>query len=179
MDIFYFLVSKMKWTNYHENFFNTEEGFAVGVIAAFIIGALIAIAFYFGCCNSSKSAKQANIAVWALALLLSGVVGYFYADWQIIGENSTHQSMFVSGSSFYEKNEKYYIEETSKNPSNSTQVSLNNTKNRIQEDLDKGNDVRFEFDLNTALLAIGFFFLTSILVKRFTIDGKNIPFMKP
>ena len=37
MDIFYFLVSKMKWTNYHENFFNTEEGFAVGVIAAFII----------------------------------------------------------------------------------------------------------------------------------------------
>ena len=48
MDILYFLVSKMKWTNYHENFFNTEEGFAVGVIAAFIIGALIAIAFYLG-----------------------------------------------------------------------------------------------------------------------------------
>lgn len=100
MDILYFLVSKTNWTNYHENFFNTEGGFAAGVIAAFIIGALIAIAFYFGCCNSSKSAKQANIAVWALALLLSGVVGYFYADWQIIGESSTHQSMFVSGSSF-------------------------------------------------------------------------------
>ena len=85
MDIFYFLVSKTNWTNYHENFFNTEGGFATGVIAALIIGALIAIAFYFGCCNSSKSAKQANIAVWALALLFSGVVGYFYADWQIIG----------------------------------------------------------------------------------------------
>ena len=87
--------------------------------------------------------------------------------------------MFVSGSSFYEKNEKYYIEETRKNLSHSTEQSLNNTKNRIQEDLDKGNDVRFDFDLNTALLAIGFFFLTSILVKRFTINGKNIPFMKP
>ena len=126
MDILYFLVSKTNWTNYHENFFNTEGGFATGVIAALIIGALIAIAFYFGCCNSNKSAKQANIAVWALALLLSGVVGYFYADWQIIGENSTHQSMFVSGSSFYEKNEKYYIEETRKNLSHSTEQSLNN-----------------------------------------------------
>lgn len=179
MDILYFLVSKTNWTNYHENFFNTEGGFAAGVIAALIIGALIAVAFYFGCCNSSKSAKQANIAVWAVALLLSGVVGYFYADWQIIGESSTHQGMFVSGSSFYEINERYYIEETSKNPSQSTQVSLNKTKNEIQEALDKGNDVRFDFALNTALLAIAFFFLTSVLVKRFTINGKNIPFMKP
>lgn len=137
MDILYFLVSKTNWTNYHENFFNTEEGFATGVIAALIIGALIAIAFYFGCCNSSKSAKQANIAVWAVVLLLSGVIGYFYADWQIIGESSTHQSMFVSGSSFYEANEKYYIEETSKNPSQSTQVSLNNTKIEYKKTLIK------------------------------------------
>ena len=63
MDILYFLVSKTNWTNYHENFFNTEEGFAVGVIAAFIIGALIAIAFYFGCCNSSRIYYQLIISI--------------------------------------------------------------------------------------------------------------------
>lgn len=172
-------MSKNGWTNYHDNFFNTEGGFTIGLIAALIIGVLIAIAFYFGCCNSNKTAKQANIGVWTIALLLSGIVAFFYSDWQIIGDKGTHKSMFVSGYSFYEVNEKYYIQETSTNPSQSTQISLNNTKNQIHDNLDKGHDVRLDFDLNTAILAAIFYFLTSILVKRFTINGKNIPFMRP
>ena len=56
---------------------------------------------------------------------------------------------------------------------------LTKTHNQIKNDLDKGGDVRFDFDITTAVLAVIFFFITSVIVKRFTINGKTIPFEKP
>ena len=62
MEFFYFLVTGSKaWEPiYHANFFN-GGGFSHGVICALIIGAVCAIAFYFGCCNSNNTSKLTKI----------------------------------------------------------------------------------------------------------------------
>lgn len=183
MDFIYFLVTGSEaWEpNYHDNFFITQGGFVWGIIGALIVGVIVACAFYFGCCNSSKTSKFANIGVWAISLCLCAVVSYFYADMVVIGDPKTTDDNSVFRTySFYKANDDFYIR-TSQDPQmTSTLLSeLNQKRIEIRSNLDKGGDVRFEFDITTAILAVIFFFLASIIVKRFTINGKTIPFERP
>lgn len=183
MDFFYFLVTgSQSWEpHYHENFFTTQGGFLWGTIGAAVIGILFALIFYFGCCNSKTSQKSATTGVWAIFLLIGGVVAYFYADMVVIGNTGTTDNASIFRShSFYKANEDYYIQQTSQGTASPTLIQeLTQTKGKIKSDLDKGGDVRFDFDITTALLAVLCFFITSIIVKRFTLGGKSIPFLKP
>lgn len=182
MDFLYFLVKGSEFweQRFHENFFVTCGGFTTGVIAALIIGAVVACIFYFGCCNSKTSRKSANIGMWALFMVVAGVIGYFYADKVVIGDSSKtdKESMFYKHS-FYKANNDYYIAETNKVISDGMAAELKNLESEISGRLDKGGDVRFEYDITTAVLCMLFFFIVSVIVKRFTINGKAIPFMKP
>lgn len=183
MDLFYFLVTGSKaWEpHFHENFFNVQGGFLWGIIGALIIGVVCSCAFYFGCCNSSKSSKLANINVWTISLVISAVIAYLYADLVVIGDSATTDNTSVFRThSFYKANDDYFIQQTSKPGVSQTFINdLTQKKNEIKNNLDKGGDVRFDYDITTAFLAAIFFFFTSILVKRFTINGKSIPFLKP
>lgn len=183
MDFFYFLVTGSdSWEpHYHENFFNIQGGFLWGFIGALILGIIVASAFYFGCCNSSKSCKSANIGVWAISLCICAVMSYFYADFVVIGDsNTTDNTSVFRAHSFYKANDYYFIQQTSVPGVSQTFIDdLTQKRNEIKYNLDKGGDVRFEFDITTAILAAIFFFITSIIVKRFTINGKTIPFERP
>lgn len=188
MEFFYFLVTGSNaWENrFHENFFNIQAGFLWGFIGALVIGVICACAFYFGCCNSKKSNKSANLGVWAITMLICAGVAYFYADFVIIGDSKTSDdSSIFHKYSFYRANDIYLVNEI--NPATSsldniTETDIKDLKaihNKIKTNLDKGGDVRFDYDITTALLAAIFFFITSLIVKRFTIAGKTIPFQKP
>ena len=183
MEIFYFLVTGSKaWTNnFHENFFNEQGGFMLGFLGALFIGTILAGIFYFGLCNSKKSAQYANINIWLVAMLLSAIVSYFFADLVVIGDSkTTDKDSLFRKYSFYQANEVYYIIESRKPGASPTyEKDLFAKKDDIKGKLDKGKDVRFDFDITTAVLAILFFFIVSIIVKRFTINGKGIPFIKP
>lgn len=182
-EFFYFLVTGSKsWTlNFHENFFNVHGGFFWGVIGALIIGVICALVFYFGCCNSKKSAAMANIGVWAGFLVVCALIGYIYADMIVIGKSgNVDQSSIFYRYSFYKANNEYYIDQTNQpNVPQTTIKELQATKNQIESELDKGGDVRFSYDLTTAILALIFYFITSLIVKRFTINGKTIPCKNP
>lgn len=181
MDFFYFLVTGSKaWEpHFHKNFFIDQGGFSWGLYGALIIGAVVACAFYFGCCNSSKTSKSANIGVWAVSLCLCAVISYFYADFVVIGDSKTTDNNSVFRAySFYKANDDYLIQK-SIGASPTMIDDLTKTHNQIKNDLDKGGDVRFDFDITTAVLAAISFFLMSLFVKRLTINGKTIPFEKP
>lgn len=183
MDFFYFLVTDNKaWEpHYHENFFNAQGGFLLGIIGALVIGVICACAFYFGCCNSKKTSKSANLGTWAITMFICAVVAYFYADLVVIGDPATTDNTSIFRThSFYKANDDYYIQETSKPNVSETLINdLTQTKNTIKTSLDKGGDVRFDYDITTTLLAAIFFYLTSLIVKRFTINGRTIPSQKP
>lgn len=182
MDLIYFLVMGSKsWEPiFHDNFFN-GGGFTHGLIAAAIIGAVCSVVFYFGCCNSYKSSKMANIGVWTCALIISGALTFFYADMIIIGQRGVADNNSVTRThSFYKAIEDNYINRVRLGAVSQTEIAdLAQLKTKIKSDLDKGGDVRFDFNFNTAMLAMVFFFLTSLCVKRFTISGRSIPFLKP
>lgn len=183
MDFFYFLVTGSDaWEpNYHWNFFITQGGFLWGIIGALILGVVVACAFYFGCCNSSKTSKYSNVGVWAISLCLCAAISYFYADMVVIGDpKTTDNSSVFRAHSFYKANDDYYLEKSQdKNMTPTFLAELHQLNNKIKSDLDKGGDVRFEFDITTAILAVIFFILASVVVKRFTINGKTIPFERP
>ena len=181
MDIFYFLVTSSKsWTtNFHQNFFIEGGGFTNGFLGALALGVVLACIFYFFLCNSEKTSKQANIGVWSIFLVIAGIAGYLYADMFIIGKSNAENGSVFKEYSFYQANQDYYVEKASHNPNKATLEQLNRDMNNIKSELDKGGDVRFDFSITTAVLCILFFFITSMIVKRFTINGKSIPMLKP
>ena len=180
MEFLYFLVTGSDaWSLYHQNFFVAQGGFTTGVIAAAVIGAVLSWAFYFGCCNSKDTQKSANIGVWAAFLLIAIVVGYLFADNVVIGSSSTtDKSSLFRKYSFYEANDTYYLNET-KGASPTKIEDLASLNATIKANLDKGGDVRKPYNVTTAVLTAIFFFITSMMVKRYTISGKGIPFKKP
>ncbi len=184
MEIFYFFVRQSKaWdglVGYHENFFIHQGGFMMGFLGALIFGIIVACVFYFGCCNSKKTSKYATISAWAISLAIAAVIGYFYADLVIIGKPKAEEASLFRRYSFYQANKDYCIEKTKGSEvSETSKTDFRETRDKIDEDLSHYRDVRFSFDMTTAVLAILFFFLTSLFVKRFTINGRSIPFLKP
>ena len=106
-------------------------------------------------------------------------MGYLFADNVVIGSSSTtDKSSLFRKYSFYEANDTYYLNETKGASPTKTKdlASLNAT---IKANLDKGGDVRKPYNVTTAVLTAIFFFITSMMVKRYTINGKGIPFKKP
>ena len=124
---------------------------------------------------------MANFGVWAGALAISAVITFFYADMIIIGQRGiTDNKSIMRTYSFYKANEDYYISRTGQPNISQTEITdLAQKKTEIKSDLDKGGDVRFDFNLTTAILSMVFFFIVSVGVKRFTINGRSIPFLKP
>lgn len=183
MDFFYFLVTdSQSWDpHYHQNFFVTQGGFLWGLIGAAVIGIVSALIFYFGCCNNKYAAKNATLGMWSVFLILAGVVSYFYADLVLIGSpGTTDNASIFRRYSFYKANDDFFIVQTSQGNASPTYIQqLTQTKNKIKSDLDKGGDVRFDFDITTAFLSILVFFLTSLCVKRLTLHGRAIPMLKP
>ncbi len=178
MDFFYFLVTQHEKYgdagDFHADYFGTV-GFLYGFLGALVIGVICALIFYFGCCNNPKSVKTATPSIWAIFLIISGVIGYFYADFALIGDPDNSAPGTIS---FVEVNNQGCVDK--KEGEVSTNIaSINSAYETIKNDLKKGQDVAFEFDLTTAVLAMIFYFLCSLLVKRFTIAGKAIPMLKP
>lgn len=176
MDFFYFLVTDdNSWEPlFHPNYFNSV-GFLYGVLGAFAIGAVLALIFYFGCCNNKDSVKYSTKSIWAIFLLIAGVVGYFYADVALIGDPDTTKPGTFS---FSEANNQYYIEQAKGAPVEKVS-QLNQIHTKIKSDLKKGGDIRFPFAITTSVLTILFYFIVSLVVKRFTYTGKAIPMLKP
>lgn len=180
--IYFFVTGSKDWEPiYHQNFFFNQNGFTFGVLGALAIAFIAAIGFYFGCCNSSKSCSMANLGVWGVTLGICGLVAYFYADYVVIGapKESNKESMFRKYS-FYQANEDLYLIKIREEKISKTQIEdLARTKEEIRVKLNKGNDVRLPFNFTTTILAIVFYFLISIAIKRLTINGKCIPIEKP
>lgn len=183
MDFIYFLVTSSKYwtsTTYHENFFNAHGGFTMGVVGAAIIGIALSLAFYLGCCNSRKSSKSATIGVWSVFLVLASICAYFYADLVVIGDPSTKDNgSLFRAHSFYKSNEDFYLDQTRNGTNETFSTDLSQKKEEIKGNLDKGGDVRFEYDVTTSVLTAIIFFIFSIIIKRFSINGKTIPCQKP
>lgn len=183
MDFFYFLVTgSSAWDpRYHHNFFIGEGAFGTGLLYAFIIGVVLALAFYFSCCNSSKTSASATLPVWIGFLLVAAILAYFTADWVIVGKpgEKDRNSIFYS-SSFYKGNEEFFISQSRKNSTNTPLIKeLTTKKTEIKNQLDKGKGVRFDFNITTAFLCMIFFYGTSLIVKSFTINGKTVPHQWP
>lgn len=181
MESLYFLVTgSPSWDiEFHNNFFITKDAFLWGFVLAAVLGLVFCLAFYFGCCNSKKSAKSANIGVWAVFMLITGLCTYFVSDMVIIGGSQQPGSVFYEYS-FYKSNEDHYLK-LSQNPnaSDSLLQEWAITKQNIRQDLNKGGDVRFDYDITNTVYALLFFFLWSLLFKRFTHNGKSIPLQNP
>lgn len=186
MDFIYFLVTGNEaWEGYfHENFFMTQNGFWWGIIGAFAIAAIFALIFYFGFCNSKTSNTYAKIWLWGIFLALSGGCSYFYADLVVIGDPAQPQKddkdriALLYKYSFYKANNDYYTYITDdKNGyrSQKEKEDLKKQMNTIKDNLNKGKDVRNDFDITTAAWSLIFFYLISLGIKRFTINGKCIP----
>lgn len=193
MDFLYFLVTDSKiWKDdtlgFHKNFFADGGGFTLGWVGALVLGLIFCLVFYFGCCNSKKSSKSANIGVWAIFMIIAAAASYFYGDYVVIGQPRVKEGKAQTESifrkySFYKANKDYVIIKTDKriNPSATPESNkrYREAEKTIAGNLDKGKDVRFDFDITTAVLGAVFFFIFSILFKRFTINGRSVPFLKP
>ena len=180
--IYHFVVTSKAWEpKFHENFFVVHHAFLYGLLWAFGIGAIIAIIYYFSCCNSKNTIKLANLPSWCVAGVIAAVFTFFVADWVIIGKNgvSDRNSLFYTYS-FYNANESYYEREIQNNSKNEKiKKELGATKENIKIALDQGKDVRVPFAATTTVLSVVFFVIASFCVKGFTSNGKHIPVLWP
>lgn len=180
--IYHFVVTSNAWEpKFHENFFVEHHAFLYGILWAFGIGAVVAVVYYFTCCNSKNSIRQANIYTWCAAGIVAAVLTFLVADWVIIGKSGVNdrKSLFYTYS-FYNANDNYYNEQVKVNMKNEKIVKeLATTKQSIKTKLDQGNDVRMPFATTTTVLGILFFVIASLFVKGTTRNGKHIPIKWP
>lgn len=192
-DIIYnFVTSTEAWTNdkgnirFHEQFFEGEHGFSAGILGAVVIALVFAAIFYFGFCNSKTSNKYATHWLWAIFLAVSGLVTFAYSDQVLIGNSAVAEQMsnqneknkgdILYDYSFYKSIEDYMVDFAGKKPQD--QVEAEERKNMIVNNLKKGEDVNMPFNVTNAVISLIAFFLISVGIKRFTINGKCIPFFK-
>ena len=182
MDFIYSLVTNSNYweSRYHKNFFIDNGAFTSGFLWALAIGVIIAIAFYFSCCNSKKTSKSATSTVWACFMVLAAVLTYVASDFYIIGTKDSSNGTKDSTSGFYQANEDYFIKISRENSDNEQLLKeLSLKKDEIRKNLNDGGDARFDFSITNVLLCCLFFYLASIVIKNFTISGKTIPHKFP
>ncbi len=191
--IYNFVTSTEAWKSdhgeisFHEQFFIHEKGFVAGSLGAVIIALVFAAIFYFGLCNSKTSNKYATHWLWAIFLAVSGLVAFAYSDQVLIGNSATAEQMYELHVSdrpynvFYEYSfyKSIHLYEQENNASSSSQPEIQERSNKILDDLKKGEDVNMPFNMTNAVISLIAFFLISLGIKRFTINGKCIPFFKP
>lgn len=183
-ELFYFVTHSDAWVddvqNFHFNYFMDEGGFAELFIAAVVIGVVVSAIFYFGFCNSEKSNKLATLANWFICMVVAAVVAFGYTDIITIGHDANDEGVRTG---FYQSNEDYYNAKCDNQVEEGLTAQdindLGQRKDIIAGDLNDWNDVRLPLDLMVTFYAVLFYFLASILLKRFTINGKTIPFTRP
>lgn len=150
---------------FHSNYFETHNGFLYGLILALVIALIMAVVFYFIICK--KYALATKRTWWILSILVA-VISYFATDILLIGgQGSTAERPYT----FYGCNELLVIEKKSK-PNAKQYRKL---KMKIESELQKYKDVRFPFDITCAGWGWLFFLGASIPLKRFSVNGTQIP----
>lgn len=181
--LFFFVTNSDAWKstrNFHENFFVNNQGFFYGIVLGLVVAAIMAAIFYFGLCNNKRESASASIPVWGGFLAGTAVIVLLVANFVIIGKPGTTDinSIFYKNS-FYKANNEYVIKQTKNTPNQQFVTAYNNDMRTINENLDKGKDVRYAYDLGCAVYSILFFYLISLLIKGFTINGLAIPHLWP
>lgn len=184
MKSIFFLVSGMEQYadayDYHMNFFETHGAFSTAFIIAAIVALLLAAIYYFGFCMSRKTIGMANVPVWIVCLLLTGVLTFTTTSLVLIGSDSEDgdETALTYQHSFYRNMEDYYIEISEDAPA-TEQEQMMNEKNDIVDRLNMGEDVALMFNINSTIYAIIFFYIFSLLMKGFTTNGLAIPHLWP
>lgn len=174
---FFFDAGGMDSYGFHANFLAAESACMYAFLIALVIGVMISAAYYLGCCNSRKNIGLANIGTWFGALALSAVITYCVSDFCIIGMSNVEDdtSIFYTNS-FYSSMESYYQEEYADNTGTPEELeAVMQEKDDIIDDLNAGGDIRPKFDLMSVAWCIFFFYLSSFLFKKKTINGSCIP----
>ena len=172
MKFLYFLVTQDKtWGDeygFHNHYFNELNIFTYSSIAMVIIGIVFSLAFYKGFCDR-KSNEQATRSNWWIMLAVTIVVAYLVSQFVFFGGVN---SGFIAESKTY-LNETLY---TQYENNDEVYQECVNTLTVIETNVQNGKDVALWFDITNLFLAAIFFFLTSMVVKRHTKHGTEIPF---
>lgn len=177
--LFFFVTNSQAWKDtreFHENFFLAHGAFMDGFLVAIGVALVLALVFYFGCCNKRDNDSMANLGVWAGFLVVTGFFVFLTANFVFIGKSNVKnpQSLFYKHS-FYKANAEFVIEKTRDNQ-NEQQVSEYTTaRQNIENDLNKGRDVRYPYSTGCCVYSLLFFYIFSLLLKGFTYLGIAIP----
>lgn len=177
--LFFFVTNSQAWKDtreFHENFFVTHNAFMYGVLTAIIVALVLALVFYFGCCNKRNDDSMANTGVWAGFLLVTGLLVFLTANFAFIGKSNVadSQSIFYKHS-FYKANSEFVIEKTRDNQNQQQVDEYTTARQKIETDLNNGKDVRYSYSLGCTVYSLLFFYIFSLLFKGFTYQGIAIP----
>lgn len=186
MKSIFFLVSSMPQYGdeygYHAHFFE-GSGFMTAFIIAMVVAVVCAAIYYFGLCMKVKTISAATLPVWLVGLALSALIPFFLADQILIGhnigdDNEADETAITYAHSFYRDLEYYYIDISEDAPV-SEQEQMMSVKDEIVENLNQGDDVALMFSLNTLIWSVIAYYLFSLLMKGFSINGLAIPHLWP
>lgn len=173
MENLFFFVDLVDEYGFHLNFFVDHGAFTFGFLVALAAGVVVALAFYFGCCNNRNSSSMATVSMWIISLVLSGAIAFSVADFAIVGVGEE--------SSFVAENEVYYNEQYADSDLDNDQLQLvRDEMDEIAESLSSGeNQAALPFAAGCAVYALLFFYITSVVIKGHTISGVSIPHKWP
>ncbi len=181
--LFFFVTNSDAWKNYrdfHENFFVTHKAFLYGFLLALIVALLLAVIYYFGCCNSKRENKLATVPTWCGFLVATALITFLVANFVFIGKSSTTEtSSIFYKNSFYNANKQFVVDKTKGNPAEQIVAKYTKDKTQIDKNLDSGKDVRYPYSIGCAVYSLLFFYLLSLLFKGFTYQGVAIPHQWP
>lgn len=184
MKSFFFLVGGMDQYaddyGYHEHFFETIGGFGTALIIAAVFAVVCAAIYYFTLCMSKNTIKCATLPIWIIALVVSGALTFATTSLVLIGNDNEEgdEAALTYAHSFYRDLEDYYIEISEEAPE-PEQAMMMKAKNQIIEQLNQSEDVALRFNLNATIYALLFFYIASIIMKGFSVNGIAIPLLWP
>lgn len=85
--LFFFVTNSQAWKDtreFHENFFLNHSAFMYGLVTAILVALILAVVFYFGCCNKRNDDSMAKTGVWAGFLLVTGLFVFLTANFVFI-----------------------------------------------------------------------------------------------
>lgn len=173
----YFFVTMCKTWQYNDpkrflhHYFITNDAF----ITCFLIAlgaAIVGAALFYGWIGN-QSVRLSKVSTWLVILLAVGLVSLGLTHLSVIGSAE-------SQTGFFEDLISYRTELLNKEEIPDEQFTQFETEvTQVREAMDKGCDVVYMLDLGNAILAIVFFFIISLCVKRFTTYAVAVPLDKP
>lgn len=82
---------------------------------------------------------------------------------------------YVTKMQIYEMNTEFVIEKTRDNQNQQQVDEYTTARQKIENDLNNGKDVRYSYSIGCTIYALLFFYFFSILLKGFTYLGIAIP----